>query len=225
MDIQITWLSRASWFKVKTKSKIIHIDPGYTGYFENQGIPIEELKDKADLIFVTHFHKDHLQPKAFEMISGNGTQVFAPQKCVERIRGKVNIVKPGDEFDVGGISIRAVNAYNTLEGNSTRKVHHKGDFVGYLVSLDGKTIYHAGDTDFIPEMKQLGKVDVAMLPIGGKFTMDVNEAVTATLAIEPRFVIPMHRSDADPNSFREKISARSKVKVVNLGVGEAFCLG
>ena len=224
MDIQITSLSHASCFKIKTKNEIIHIDPGYTGYFENQGVPIEELEDEADIIFVTHFHKDHLQPKAFVMIYGNGTKVFAPKTCVERIKEKVNIVKPGDEFDVGGIKIKVVNAYNTPGGSSTRKVHHKGDFVGYLISIDGKAIYHAGDTDFIPEMKQLGKVDVALLPIGGKFTMDVDEAVAATLAIKPRFVIPMHRSDADPNIFQEKVVARLKVKVVNLSIGEAFRL-
>lgn len=224
MDIQITWLSRASWFKIKTKNVIIHIDPGYTGYFENQRVPIEELEDKADLILVTHFHKDHLQSKAFAMIYGNDTQVFAPKSCVERITEKVNIVKPGDEFDVSGSKIKAVNAYNTPEGSSSRKVHHKGDFVGYIISIEGKTIYHAGDTDFIPEMNQLGRVDVAMLPIGGKFTMDVDEAVIATLAIKPKIVIPMHRSDANPIMFQEKVDARSKVKVVNLSIGEIFRL-
>jgi len=165
-----------------------------------------------------------LQPKALEMICSEDTQIFAPKACVERINRKVNIVKPGDELEVGGIKIKTVNAYNTPEGNSTRKVHHMGDFVGYLLSIEGKTIYHAGDTDFIPEMKQLGKVDVAMLPIGGKFTMDVNEAVAATLAINPRFVIPMHRSNADLNIFQEKVETGSEVKVVNLNLGGVFVL-
>jgi len=83
----------------------------------------------------------------------------------------------------------------------------------FLLEIAGKTIYHAGDTDFIPEMKLLGKVDVAMLPIGGKFTMDINEAVEATIAINPKFVIPMHYLKNDPEIFKEKIEVKSKVKL------------
>ena len=224
MAIRITWLSRASWFKIQIEDQIIHIDPGYTGYFENQGVPIEELENRADLIFITHSHKDHLQPKALEMISSNKTRIFAPAKCVDRIKEEVGIVKPGDELNIDGIGIRVIHAYNTPEGNSTSKVHHKGDFVGYLLMIGGMTIYHAGDTDFIEEMRSLGKIDVALLPIGGKFTMDVDEAASAAEVIKPRFVIPMHRSNADPNTFREKVNPRLNVKVISLNVGEAFLL-
>ena len=75
------------------------------------------------------------------------------------------------------MKIKVVDAYNTPQGSSTRKLHKKGNCVGYVITIEGKTIYHAGDTDFIPEMKELGKIDVALLPIGGKFTMDIEEAV------------------------------------------------
>ena len=121
----------------------------------------------------------------------------------------------------GRIKVRAVDAYNTEKGSSTRKVHHKGSGLGYLLVMGGKTIYHAGDTDLIPEMKKLGPVDVALLPIGGTFTMDIEDAVKAAMTIKPGTVIPIHRSKADPLVFK-KVEGKSKIKVVPLGVGEAF---
>lgn len=86
--------------------------------------------------------------------------------CTKELGKKIKTVKPGEEFNIKNIKIKTVEAYNTEYGNSTRKLHHKGNGVGYLITVEGKTIYHAGDTDFIPEMKELGKVDVALIPIG-----------------------------------------------------------
>ena len=223
MGVQVTWLSRASWFKITTADGVIQIDPGYAGYLENSGVPVAQV-ERADLVLVTHCHKDHLQPPALEMIRDGRTRVCAPRTCRERIGGDVTTVKPGDELELGRVRVSVVDAYNTPAGSSTRKVHHQGDGVGYLLTVEGQRLYHAGDTDFIPPMKQLGHVDLALLPIGGKFTMDLAEAVTATLAINPRVVIPMHRSDADPEVFRERVQAASRVQVVNLAVGQAFQL-
>ena len=90
--------------------------------------------------------------------------------------------------------------------------------------MKGKTIYHAGDTDFIPEMKELSDVDVALLPIGGTFTMDIQEAVEAAIAIKPKIVIPMHNFKADPKEFKDKVEARSDIKVVPLKIGEVYHL-
>jgi L-ascorbate metabolism protein UlaG (beta-lactamase superfamily) len=90
--------------------------------------------------------------------------------------------------------------------------------------IGGKRIYDAGDTDFIPEMRELGQVDVALLPIGGRFTMDIGEAVEAAMAINPKVVIPMHRFDADPQRFSDEIEARSDIKVMPLDIGEIYCL-
>jgi len=124
----------------------------------------------------------------------------------------------------GDIKIKAVEAYNTEQGNSTKKVHHKGDCVGYLITSEGKTIYHAGDTDFIPEMRELRDIDVALLPIGGTFTMDIQEAVEAAIAIKPKVVIPMHNFKADPQEFKDKVEARSDIKVVPLKISEVYHL-
>jgi len=95
-------------------------------------------------------------------------------------------------------------------------VHHKGEGVGYLLTVNGKTIYHAGDTDFIPEMRGLGDVDVALLPIGGTFTMDIEEAIEAVVAIKPKIVIPMHYLKANPQEFKKKLEAKSNIKVIDL---------
>lgn len=220
--MQITYLSKASWFKIKTKNKVIHIDPGYTGYFETQNIPLEQLKEKADIILISHFHKDHLQPKALSMITDEKTVIFVPISCVNRIQNKVKIVKPNQKYIINNVTVKTIDAYNTSIGSSTRKVHHKGDNVGYLLSVEGKTIYHSGDTDFIPEMKNLGKVDIACLPIGGTFVMDIQEAVQATLTIKPIIAIPMHMSKANPDEFSKKVQEKSNIKVVVMKTGESF---
>ena len=93
-----------------------------------------------------------------------------------------------------------------------------------MITLAGKTIYHAGDTDFIPEMRELGIVDAAMLPIGGTFTMDIGEAVAAAIAINPKVVIPLHRFGSDPQMFADEIQVRSDIRPLPLDVGEACCL-
>jgi L-ascorbate metabolism protein UlaG (beta-lactamase superfamily) len=87
-----------------------------------------------------------------------------------------------------------------------------------------KTIYHAGDTDLIPEMRKLGRLDVALLPIGGKFTMDRGEAVAAAIAINPRIVIPMHRFETDPRKLTDELETRSNIKSIPLDIGEICSL-
>jgi len=224
MVVSLTKLSASSWFKIKAENKVIHIDPGYTGYFENQGIPEDELKEKSGLILVTHFHKDHLQPEALAKISGLNTIILAPQGCKDKIEGKFKLIKPYDQINLNDVKIKVVNAYNTPEGNSTRKFHHKGENVGYLVTINGKTIYHAGDTDFIHEMKEFGEIDAALIPIGGTFTMDIEEAVDAVLAIKPKIVIPMHMRDADPEEFKKIVEEKSDIKVILLDTGGIYKL-
>jgi L-ascorbate metabolism protein UlaG (beta-lactamase superfamily) len=220
-ELIITRLSRASWFKLESGDKIIHFDPGYTGYFKNQGIPINELQEKADIVLISHYHKDHLQKEALDRIMNKNTIVIAPRNCANRINADtITFVKPGDLVYVEDIKIIAVDAYNTQEGHSTRKVHHKGDFVGYLININNKSIYFAGDTDLIPEMSGLGDVDIAFLPIGGIFVMDMEEAVDAVCMIKPKVVFPMHQSKKNPEVFKREVSIKSDSKVIILGVGD-----
>ncbi len=94
--------------------------------------------------------------------------------------------------------------------------------MGYLLNISDKTIYYAGDTDFIPEMKKLKDIYLAILPIGGTYTMDDEEATEATLEIEPEYVIPMHRFNQKPADFKREVESESEIKVLMLKSGEQF---
>ena len=234
MPVTIKWFP-PSWFQIKSKNKIIYIDPAYlrsyfTHYpqkieFSKWPDPIDGLPErlaKADIILVTHDHKDHAKDVTINRLKRKDTRVVGPQRCTKNLGEDIKVVNPGQEFILKGIKIKVVDAYNTEKGNSTRKVHHKGNGVGYVLTLESKTIYHAGDTDYIPEMKEIGQVDVALLPIGGTFTMDLPEAVRAVKAIHPGVVIPMHRSKADPLAFKNKVERSTDIQVVSLQIGETF---
>ena len=219
-ELEITRLSDSSWFKMKSSGTIIHFDPGYVGYFSNRGIPLAELEEKADIILISHFHGDHLKPEALEMIVKKETVILAPTSCADAIPFKTTFIKPGDSLGIGDIKITAVHAYNTPEGHSTRKFHSKGDCVGYLADFYGRRVYFAGDTDCIPEMSAFGEVSIALLPIGGTYVMDIEEAAEAVSVIKPETVIPMHQSSSSPELFRKEVNANSDTKVIILGVGE-----
>ena len=98
--------------------------------------------------------------------------------------------------------------------------HRQNSGVGYVISAAGRRIDHAGDTDLIPEMRKLGPVDVALLPIGGTYTMDLEEAVRAARVIAPRTVIPIHHLRADPGEFKARLEAGSDIRVRVLEIGE-----
>jgi L-ascorbate metabolism protein UlaG (beta-lactamase superfamily) len=215
MTVIIRPLGHAS-FQIKTKGKTIYID------LKKYGKTVETT-ERADLILVTHGHADHCSPEKVNKLRTKDSTVIAPKQCASKIGGKVTTLRPGEETAFKGIKVRAVEAYNVKRFRSPGKPWHpRGYGVGYLITVEGKTIYHAGDTDFIPEMKQLGHVDIALLPTGDKFTMDNVEAAEAAVAINPKSVLPMHRWDTDPQRFREKIEAKSKVKAVLLKDGEEF---
>lgn len=234
MPATVKWFP-PSWIQIKSSGAIVYIDPAYlSSYFTKypkriefsrwpdpiDGLP-EEL-EPADLILVTHHHKDHVKRVTVDRLAAPETLVAAPRRCVKELGEGVTVVRPGDSFEVKGVGVKAAYAYNTEEGGSTQKVHHRGDCVGYLLTVDGGTIYHAGDTDLIPEMGELGEVDVAFLPIGGTYTMDVEEAAAAALLIRPKVAIPMHHREADPREFARVVRAGSKeVRPVILGIGDS----
>lgn len=220
--LEITRLSRASWFKIRYQDTILHFDPGYTGYFANQRIPLAELADKADLILVSHCHKDHLQPVALEKIAAEKTIIFLPEDPDLSGSGGYRTVSlnQGAIVEAGGIKIEAFPAYNTDEGHSSKKFHNKRNSVGYIIRIAQKRIYFAGDTDFIPEMTDLKDIDLAFLPIGGTYVMDIEEAVKAVLAFQPKVVIPMHQAQNKLELFKQKVSLRSGAEVKILQVGD-----
>ena len=210
--ISIKLLAHAG-FQIKTEGKIIYVD------LEKYG----EVSEKADLILVTHSHTDHCDPSKIKKVRKLDTVIIAPEDCVSKIGGSVKTLKPGEETTADNITVRAVEAYNYKRFRSPGNPYHpKGYGVGYLITAEGKTVYHAGDTDFIPEMRQLGHVDVALLPSGGTYTMDNVDAAEAALAINTKIAIPMHRWDTDPEEFKKKVEANSNIKVVLLREGEEY---
>jgi len=173
-DIEIKWLGHAS-FKIK-RNKIIYIDP----------FDIAE-KEKADIILITHEHYDHCSVEDVKKIIKNDTIIFTVSDCAKKLGMNVKLVKPGDKIKIENIEIEAVPSYNI-----NKQFHPKSrGWVGFILNINGVRIYHAGDTDFIPEMKDI-KVDIALVPIGGTYTMNYEEAAHAVEVIKPKIVIPMH---------------------------------
>ena len=215
MGIRIKWLSHAS-FQIKVEDKIVYIDL-------EKG---SEISDKGDLILVTHSHFDHCDISKIENASKDETLIIAPEDCLKKIKGNTKALKVGEESIFDGIRIKAVDAYNYKRFRTPGNPYHpKGLGVGYLINVQDTIIYHAGDTDFIPEMKELGRVDLALLPTGGTYTMDNAEAAEAVLAIKPKVVIPMHRWDTNPEEFRSEVEKHSNTRVELLTKSQYVELG
>jgi len=187
-DVDIHWLGHAG-FLIKN-SKVIYIDP----------YNIPEGSEKADLILLTHSHYDHCSVEDLHKIVQDGTRIIMTADCQSKVvrfdaQIKMQIVEPGSEVGVpGDIKILVVPSYNI-----DKHFHPEEEgWVGYVIKMHDVIIYHAGDSDLIPEMKKLtgykqaGKQFVALLPIGGRFTMNAEEAAEAARVIKPTLVVPMH---------------------------------
>lgn len=214
MVVTVKWLAH-SGFQVKATGKTVYID------LEKYG----EFSEKADLILVTHAHTDHCDPAQIEKARKKNTVVIAPADCIPKIGGNVKTLKAGEETQVDNIKVKAVEAYNFKRFRTPGIPYHpKGLGVGYLITVENKTIYHAGDTDFISEMRQLSHVDLALLPSGDTYTMDNADAAEAALAFKPKAVIPMHRWSTNPMELKNKVETQSNIKVIVLKEGEEYKL-
>jgi L-ascorbate metabolism protein UlaG (beta-lactamase superfamily) len=195
----IHWLGHDT-FKI-VGEKVIYTDP----------FKIKK-KDKADIILITHEHYDHCSPEDVKLIQGAKTVIVTTSDCAKKLAGKIKIVKPGDKINIEGLELEAVPSYNTNKQFHTKD---KG-WVGYIFTVKGKRIYLAGDTDYIPEMKNF-KVDIAFLPVSGIYVMTAEEAIKAAFDIKPTIAIPMHYgsivgSKGDAKRFADGL--KGKIEVV-----------
>jgi L-ascorbate metabolism protein UlaG (beta-lactamase superfamily) len=176
---KIEWLGHAS-FRI-TNGATIYIDPW----------KLPGDAPGADLILVSHSHYDHLSPEDIEKVRAAETAILCAKDCVEKIGGEVTGVGPAETHEVAGVTVRTTPAYNTGKEFHPRE----NDWLGFVVTVGGETIYYAGDTDVTPVMGELGQVDVALLPVGGTYTMDAEEAAQAANTIKPGRCIPYHWGD------------------------------
>ncbi len=141
----------------------------------------------AAIILASHDHFDHCVAEDIAKLQGPDTVVITEAECARKLSGEVRVVKPGDTLEVKGVKVQAVPAYNT-----DKDFHPKDKgWLGFVVTVDGVSLYHAGDTDHIPEMASL-EVDVALVPVSGTYVMTAEQAVEAVKAIQPKLAIPMH---------------------------------
>lgn len=215
MTFSLKWFGHAS-FLFKMEDQIIYIDP-YEGKYTQ----------KADVILITHFHHDHFDISKINKISTDNTILYTPATCISELAGRAQILKPGEKSVRENIILEAVHAYNYKRFRTPGTPYHpKGHGVGYIIQGDDKIVYHAGDTDFIPEMQQMKfkKIDLALLPIGGTYTMNSLEAAEAALTIKPKIVIPMHTLDKDPLEFKRAIEQKGQIEVLTLKRGQQIQL-
>ncbi len=188
----------------------VRIDGDKVIYFDPYKLPGN--MSKADIIFITHEHGDHMSPDDVAKIATDSTVIVIPKTIAYPFKGKVIQVAVGEETVVEGIPVKVVPAYNTNKQFHTKD---KG-WVGYIVTVDSTKVYFAGDTDRIPEMKAFD-ADIALLPVSGTYVMTAGEAANAALDIKPKVAIPMHYgtvvgSKNDAERFKELL--KGKIEVV-----------
>ncbi len=208
MVSNIHWFGQAA-VKITAMEKTIYIDPYRI-----------KKKDKADIILITHEHRDHFSPEDIYRVATENSIIIAPTTCREVLKD-IDIspkifLQPDEQTEINGIKIEAVPAYNVVK----TKFHPKSnEWLGYILTIDGVRIYHAGDTERIPEMKNF-KTDIAIMPLGQTYTMNsVKEAAEAALDTKAQIAIPMHfglyeGTKEDAEQFKKILE--DKIKVVIL---------
>lgn len=195
-NVSIEYLGHAGFrIKILDKNIKIYIDP----------YNLSNPKSFADYIFITHPHFDHYSAKDISKIRTQSTKMIIPYELSSEYPTSSIVMQPATSYDFVTFGVDAIEAYNKYSSYHPKEKR----WLGYIFKINGIRIYHAGDTDYIPEMSVAYGCDVIMLPIGGKFTMDSEEAAEVCKHLKPKLVIPMHfgsivGTNENPESFREK---------------------
>ncbi len=186
--------------------KVIHLDP-VGEYADYSKLP------KADLILVTHQHRDHLDPKVVAMLRQPGTQIVVNELSADRVPGSV-VMKNGEVRTVAGFAIEAVPAYNLVhKRESGEPFHPRGQGNGYIISFGDKRLYVAGDTENTPEMKALKNIDLAFLPMNLPYTMTPEMVADAARAFKPKILYPYHFGQTEPARLQELLRDNPEIEV------------
>jgi L-ascorbate metabolism protein UlaG (beta-lactamase superfamily) len=173
--------------------KVIDVDPVAQASFTGLAAP--------DIILITDIHQDHLDPSTVAKRKKETTKIVAPPAAASQLQNAI-VIKNGEAKDVDGIAIEAVPMYNLQRGPSPGQLFHdKGRGNGYIITLGGKRIYVAGDTECVPEMKALKNIDVAFVPMNLPYTMPPSEAAECVKAFKPKIVYPYHYRGQNLDEF------------------------
>lgn len=206
--LKISWLGHDG-FKIKN-SKTIYVDPY-----------VMEAGEKADIILISHEHFDHCSPGIIKKIVTSNTTIITTPAVKQQLSGtkakEIRAVKPGEKIIVDDVSVETVPAYNVNKFRSPGQPFHskQEEMLGFIVTMNAIRIYHAGDTDSIPEMEGL-HIDIACLPVSGTYVMTAEEAAESTKHIKAKIAIPMHYGsivgdDSDAERFKKLSSCDVRI--------------
>jgi L-ascorbate metabolism protein UlaG (beta-lactamase superfamily) len=188
-NLEITFVGHGS-LMMKFGGKVIHVDP-YSKLADYAKLP------KADLVLLTHEHQDHLDMDALQHVTTTKTIVALTEKCAEKVTGGT-ILKNGDVRKLEGITVEAVPAYNIVHKRDNGQPYHpKGIGNGYVLTFADKRLYIAGDTENVPEMSLLKRIDIAFLPMNLPYTMTPEMVADAARTIRPKVLYPYHLGETD----------------------------
>jgi len=222
--MEVQWLGHAG-VGISAGGSTLYIDPSEMDYVGRDGKRVIAELEPGDAVLFTHGHDDHCATGTFKKLVKQGTILIGPAGCSDKAGAAMQVVAPGDELKVGPFDIKAVPAYNIRRERSPgTPFHPRGTGVGYVVTAEGKTIYHAGDTEPIPEMRNVAPVDVALVPVDGHFTMSADEAAQVALVVRAGTFVPMHYFNTTVEQAVAAARAHEGLNTRVLGVGERMAV-
>lgn len=195
-------------FLMSWAGKTIYVDP------VGGKKPFDQF-DKADLVLITDIHGDHLNPETVNLVTTDKSVIVAPKAVADKLspkaKSQTTVMANGDKKEIAGIQIEAIPMYNLTPDRL--KFHTKGRGNGYVLTIGGKRIYMSGDTEDIPEMRQLKNIDVAFVCMNLPYTMEVEKAASAVQEFKPKIVYPYHYRGSDLQKFKELVSKTPGIEV------------